>query len=117
MSRNEFLSDCTNYGSNQEERYTLQIQFGKCIELDLIILDFVRTCVFVLLFLLAKSNMPIALCRCSIICYLTLSFSGAGKFELMHCLMAYIWARVPFQLSHIVGFCCWFCSFYLFNLS
>lgn len=56
----------------------------KCIELDLIILDFVRTCVFVLLFLLAKSNMPIALCRRSIICYLTLFFSRAGGFELTH---------------------------------
>lgn len=90
MSRYEFLSDCTNHVSNEEERHTLQIQFGKCIEFDLIILDFVRTCVFVLLFLLAKSNMPIALCRSSIICYLTLSFSSAEKIELMHYLITYI---------------------------
>lgn len=117
MNRYKFLSDCTNYVSSKEERHTLQIQFGKCIELDLIILDFVRTCVFVLLFLLAKSNMPIALCRSSIICYLTLSFSRAGKSELMHCLIAYIWGRAPLKLSQIVGFCCWFYSFYLFNQS
>lgn len=72
-----------------KKKDTLQIQFGKCIEFSLIILDFVRTCVFVLLFQLAKSNMP--MCRSSIICYLTLSFSDAGKVELMHCLITYTW--------------------------
>lgn len=53
MNRYEFLNNCRNYGSDEEERHTLQIQFGKYIG-KLIILDFVRTCVFVLLFPLAK---------------------------------------------------------------
>lgn len=117
MCRYEFLNNCTIYGSNEEERHTLQMQFGECIDFDLIILDFVRTCVFVLLFPLAKSNMPIAPCRSSMICYLTLSFSSAEKVEFAHCLITYTWGRAPLQLSQIVGFCCWFCSFYLFNQS
>lgn len=81
--------------AHMKKEDTLQIQFGKCIEFSLIVLDFVRTCVFVLLFQLAKSNMPIALCRSSIICYLTLSFSGAGKVELTHCLITYTWSGPP----------------------
>ena len=59
----------------------LQIQFSNSIEFNWIILDFVRTCVSVLLFPLAKSNMPIALCRSSMICWLTLSFSIERKVE------------------------------------
>ena len=91
----KFLNNCTNYGSSKEERHTLQIQFGKCIEFSLITLDFVRTCVSVLLFQLAKSNMPMALCRSNIIYRLTLSFSGAGRVELAHCLITYTWAGPP----------------------
>lgn len=51
--------------AQMKKKDILQIQFGNCIEFNLIILDFVRTCVVVFLFPLAKSNMPIALCRSS----------------------------------------------------